>query len=249
MAGSNDSMLDEKNYSVRGVIFDLFRTLTGVESEWPDLPVTSDALGIDRRVWDEIIATRSRRRLMGAQRDPFEIVRTLAHEVDPAIPESQIREGVRIRSQWFRHALRNIPLENINAIKYLRAAGLRLGLISNADVMEVAAWEQSPLVGLFDVEIFSCEVGCVKPDPAIFHRCLEGLKLKPSECLFAGDGGSNELIGAKEVGLWTVFVSGVIAEHWPERVPERIEISDYHITLMPQILTLLGLTSDCRRRF
>jgi putative hydrolase of the HAD superfamily len=108
--------------------------------------------------------------------------------------------------------------------------------------MEVAAWEESPLAGLFDAEIFSCEVGCVKPEPAIFHKCLDALKLKPGECLFVGDGGSNELIGAKEAGLRTVFVSGVIAEHWPDRVPERIRISDYHVTLMPQILTLLGLT-------
>ncbi len=104
--------------------------------------------------------------------------------------------------------------------------------------MEVAAWAESPLAGLFEVEIFSCEVGCVKPEPAIFHRCLDALGLKPKECLFVGDGGSNELIGAKEVGLSTVFVSGVIAEHCPERVPERLEISDHHVTWVPQILTL-----------
>jgi putative hydrolase of the HAD superfamily len=236
--------LGEKHYLIRGVIFDLFRTLTGIESEWSDLPVTSDVLGINRRVWDEILATRSRQRLTGAQRDPFEIVRTLAHEVDPTIPESRIREAVQIRDQWFRHALRNIPQDNIDAVKHLRAADLRLGLISNADVMEVAAWEESPLVGLFDVEIFSWTVGCVKPEPAIFRRCLDALKLRPSECLFVGDGGSNELIGVKEVGLSTVFVSGVIAEHWPDRVADRIKISDYHVTLMPQILTLLGLTGD-----
>jgi putative hydrolase of the HAD superfamily len=231
---------------IRGVIFDLFRTLTGLESEWSDLPVTSDVLGIDRRVWDEILTTRSRQRLTGAQRDPYEIVRTLAHEVDPTIPDSRVREAARIRSQWFRHALRRVPEENIDAVKQLRSAGLRLGLISNADAMEVAAWAESPLAGLFEVEIFSCEVGCVKPEPAIFHRCLDALGLKPNECLFVGDGGSNELIGAKEVGLSTVFVSGVIAEHWPERVPERLKISDHHVTWVPQILTLLGLTGDSR---
>lgn len=240
--------LDEKKLPIRGVIFDLFRTLTGIESEWPDLPVTSDILGLSRKGWDEILATKSRQRLIGTQRDPFEIVRTLAHEVDPTIPEGRIREAVRIRSQWFRHALRSIPQENIDAIKHLRAADLRLGLISNADAMEVAAWEESPLVGLFDVEIFSCQVGCVKPDPAIFHKCLDALKLKAGEGIFVGDGGSDELIGAKEVGLSTVFVSGVIAEHWPDRVSERIKISDYHVTLMPQILCLLGLSGDCRKR-
>jgi hypothetical protein len=32
---------------VRGVIFHLFHTLTGPESEWSDLPWTSDVLGIE----------------------------------------------------------------------------------------------------------------------------------------------------------------------------------------------------------
>ena len=233
---------------IRGVIFDLFRTLTGLESEWSDLPVTSDVLGIDRRVWDEILATKSRKRLTGAQRDPYEIVRTLAHEVDPTIRDSRIHEAVRIRSQWFRHALRRIPEENIDAVKHLRSVGLRLGLISNADTMEMAAWGESPLAGLFDAEIFSCQVGCVKPEPAIFRMCLDALGLNPDDCLFVGDGGSNELIGAKEVGLSTVFVSGVIAEHWPDRVTERLKISDHHVTRVPQILTLLGLTADYRGR-
>ena len=60
-------------------------------------------------------------------------VRTLAHEADPTISDSRIREAARIRSQWFRHALRRVPGENIDAVKHLRSAGLRLGLISNAD--------------------------------------------------------------------------------------------------------------------
>jgi hypothetical protein len=33
---------------VKGVLFDLFHTLTDVESNWSDLPRTSDGLGIDR---------------------------------------------------------------------------------------------------------------------------------------------------------------------------------------------------------
>ncbi len=56
-----------------------------------------------------------------------------------------------------------IPDENLNALRQLREAGYRLGLISNADVMEVAAWPDCPAAGFFDASVFSCEVGCVKP--------------------------------------------------------------------------------------
>ena len=230
--------------AVRGIIFDLFHTLTGLESEWSELPVTSEVLGIDRRAWDEILTRKSRWRLAGEQRDPFLILRRLAHEVDPAIGDDRIREAVEIRVQRFRHSLQRIPEANVEMLKRLRRAGLRLGLVSNADAMEVAAWRDCPLSGLFDSEVFSCEVGLVKPEPAIYRKCLDALDVPVGECMFVGDGGSNELVGAKEVGLTTVFVSGVIEKLWPERIPQRIEISDHHIVWAPEIVALLGLTAN-----
>jgi putative hydrolase of the HAD superfamily len=227
---------------IKGVIFDLFHTLTGLESGWSELPLTSDVLGIDRKVWDELLTSRSRERLIGEQRDPYAIIRTLAHAADPSIPEARIHEAVGIRIQRFRDSLVRIPRENVETLKALRAAAVRLGLISNADMMEVAAWPESPLAGLFDVEMFSCTAGCAKPEPAIYRRCLDALGLSVTECLYVGDGGSNELIGAKEVGLSTVFISGVVAELWPDRVPQRLASCDHHLERVPQLLDLLGLS-------
>jgi putative hydrolase of the HAD superfamily len=223
----------------RGLIFDLFHTLTGKESEWSDLPWTSDVLGVDRRLWDELLTARSRWRLAGEERDPLKILTLLAREADPSISDERIRDAVRVRVQRFRDALQRVPLENVETLKSLRAAGLRLGLISNADVMEVAAWHDCPLAGLFDAEVFSCEVGHVKPEPAIYEHCLRQLGVLAGDCWFVGDGGSNELVGARDAGLKTVFVSGVIAELWPERVPLRMPHGDYHIERVPQILELL----------
>lgn len=231
------------NMVIRGVIFDLFHTLTGLESEWSDLPWTSDMLGIDRGRWDEVLTTRSRWRLAGEERDPYRILSALAHEADPTISQDRIRNALRVRIQRFRDSLVRVPKENVEALRRLRVAGFRLGLISNADVIEVAAWGDSPLAGLFDAEVFSCKVGCVKPERAIYERCLMTLGLSAEECLFVGDGGSNELVGAKDVGMSTVLVSGVIAELWPERVQQRLSICDHHVECMPQVLTLLGVTS------
>jgi len=176
--------------ALRAVVFDLFHTLTGPEAEWSDVPWTSDVLGIDRRVWNELLVTRSRWRLTGEETNPY----------------------------------------------------VSLGLISNADVMEVAAWPASPLAGLFDVEVFSCMAGCAKPERTIYDRCLRALGVSPAESLFVGDGGSDELVGAREAGMSTVFVSGVMASLWPERVSERRASADYHIERVPELLALLGLT-------
>jgi putative hydrolase of the HAD superfamily len=155
---------------VQAVIFDLFHTLTGLEADWSDLPWTSDVLGIDRRIWNELLVTRSRWRLTGEETDPYAIVPTLAHEVDPTIPEERIQSATRVRIQRFKDSLTRIPTENVETLRALRAAGLSLGLISNADVMEVAPWRSCPLAGLFDVALFSCEVGLVKPEPEIYEQ-------------------------------------------------------------------------------
>jgi putative hydrolase of the HAD superfamily len=233
---------------IQAIIFDLFHTLTGPDAEWSELPWTADVLGVDRGVWNELLVSRSRWRLAGQETDAHTIVRTLAREIDPDIAEERIQEATRVRIQRFKDSLTRSPAENVETLRDLRAAGLRLGLISNADVMEAAPWPTSPLAGLFDVALFSCAVGLVKPEPEIYARCIQALGVSPGECLFVGDGGSNELVGAKAAGMSTVFVSGVMAELWPERIEERRAISDHHVERIPELLSLLDLTGGCSRR-
>ena len=150
--------------AIRGVIFDLFHTLTGPESEWSDLPWTSDVLGIDRMRWGELLTARSRWRLTGEETDPYRILSALADEADPTITEDRIRDALRVRIQRFRDSLLRVPEANIEALRRLRVAGYRLGLITNADVMEIAAWSDCPLAGLFDAEVFSCMRGTSKTE-------------------------------------------------------------------------------------
>jgi FMN phosphatase YigB (HAD superfamily) len=164
----------------RGVIFDLFHTLTAAESEWSDLPWTSDALGIDRRVWNDALTVHSRWRLTGEVRDGLEIVRRLARDIDPAIPEEIVVRAAAFRQERFHRALVNIPPANLRVISELRDRGLSLALCSNADASEVAAWPSSPLCGLFDAEIFSCQVGAVKPEAVMYDLCLNQLGLAPA---------------------------------------------------------------------
>ena len=225
----------------QAIVFDLFHTLTGLESEWSELPLTCEVLGIDRRVWNDAITTGSRWRLAGEERDAYRIIHRLAREIDPRISEETIRKAAQIRTRRFRDAFQRIPQANVETLKQLRRAGFGLGLVSNADASEVETWNDSPLAGLFDVEVFSCHCGHVKPEAEIFHKCIDALGRKPYECMFAGDGGSNELIAAREVGMTTVFVSGVIAELRPEVVAERIPTAHHHVGLVPEILDLLGV--------
>lgn len=226
---------------VRGVIFDLFHTLTARESEWSNHPPTYHMLGVDRHAWDRVLIESSRWRLVGEERDPYTIFRRLVDQVDASIPEEKVRRVLALRTRRFRDCFENIPAANVSALRRLRSAGFKLALLSNADVMDIEAYGGSALSGLFDVEIFSCDAGCAKPEPEIFHACLEALALPAAQCVFAGDGGSDELQGAKAVGLRTVFVSGVIEELWPERIAARRAVADHHVRWVPEMLPLLGV--------
>ena len=224
---------------IRGIIFDLFHTLTAHESGWSEHPPTCSLLGIDPGVWNRALLENSRWRLIGDERDAVNIIRRLAHGIDPGIPIAVIEDASQRRVIRFRHSLTNIPPENVETLRALRAAGYKLGLVSNADVIEVSGWSDSPLSGLFDAEFFSCHVGCAKPDREIYERCLQALDLQAEECWFVGDGGSNELEGARAIGLQTVLMSGVIGELWPEKIDARLPFADHHISSIPELLPLV----------
>jgi putative hydrolase of the HAD superfamily len=67
-------------------------------------------------------------------------------------------------------------------------------------------WHRSPFAGLMDAEVFSCESGLRKPDPAIYLLSAKRLGVDPSACLYVGDGSYGELRGATEVGMTAVLV-------------------------------------------
>jgi putative hydrolase of the HAD superfamily len=226
---------------VRGVIFDLFHTLTARESEWSELPPTCEMLGIDRVAWDRVLLESSRWRLVGEVRDPYEIVGRLARCLIPGIADDRVAEVAEMRSRRFADIFARIPEANVQTLDRLRRSGVKLALLSNADTLEIAAYSDSCLAGRFDVEIFSCEAGCAKPEPEIYALCLDRMGLSPGECVFVGDGGSDELRGAKAAGLRTVFMSGAVEELWPERVAPRRALADHHIRSIPEILHWLGI--------
>src|SRR5690606_10341515 len=121
-------------------------------------------------------------------------------------------------------------------VRTLRIRGHRIGLVSNADIMEVAAWSQCPIRDEFHSTIFSCHSGSLKPEAAIYRQSMEELGVTPSEAVFVGDGGSRELEGAKAVGLTTIMVAGIIREIWPDRIPERKRHADFVIEELFELL-------------
>jgi putative hydrolase of the HAD superfamily len=96
----------------------------------------------------------------------------------------------------------------IETLAWLTACGLRLGLVSNCAADMPRAWSTSALAPYFDYCAFSCQVGAVKPDPAIYQAALDVLSLPPERTLSVGDGsGDEELSGAARCGMQPVLIT------------------------------------------
>lgn len=86
----------------------------------------------------------------------------------------------------------------------LRRAGIRTGILSNmlADMLQRLRAEADWL-SLFDVQVYSCESGLVKPEEAIYARLVEELGVEASRTLFVDDLPAN-VEAARRAGLQAV---------------------------------------------
>ena len=231
-----NTSLHDRVLSAKGVVFDLFHTLTARESEWSEFPYTFQVLGVSRAAWEKQLFDNSRFRLAGEERDPSRIISRMARAIDPAIGDEVVARAIRNRSQRFAKILKNIPADNLALLKALRNHALKLGLVSNADCGEIASWESSPLAPLFDSTVFSCRVGHVKPEPAIFLHCLDELQIHAEDSLFVGDGGALELKTARHLGFTTIMVTAIIQDLWPDKIEERARDADFVVEFPADIL-------------
>lgn len=223
-------------WSKRAIVFDLFHTLTAVDVTSPKEPTTAEVLGVPRHAWSDQLLIHSRERLIGAVRDPYVINRRMARAIDPTIPDEIIRAATLQRLARFAHTLTHIPAPVPSVLARLRQRGMLLGLLSNADAGEAAAWDRSPIAGLFHSVVFSCNAGYAKPDHEIFGISLRELGVAAEEAIFVGDGGSNELEAAREVGMTAVMAAGIARRIWPERIRGRVAQADYVIESLEGLL-------------
>ena len=197
--------------AIQAVCFDLFSTLVDVGRVPESIGrFTADILGIDRRAWRD--ACFSSAHVIWQPTDHFQTLLQLAHSIDVRIPAENVRQAVAERQARFDYALCNVEADVLAALRNIRRQGIRLGLISNASSSEVQAWPDSPLSELFEVASISCHCGQVKPELAIYSDTLAQLGVAPENCLFVGDGGSDEHFGAHAAGMKPVLIRHYLQE-------------------------------------
>lgn len=88
----------------------------------------------------------------------------------------------------------------------LMKMGIKLAIVSDAPRM--SAWMRLVYLGLdpfFDTVVSFDDTGKKKPDPAPFTLALGRLQVEPSESIMIGDWAEKDMVGARAMGMKTVF--------------------------------------------
>lgn len=121
-----------------------------------------------------------------------------------SLPENQVTELIAMDdAQWTKE-----NHEMVQFSRELRERGVKTAVLSNmqADMLKVLrakfAW-----LAEFEVQMYSCEVGMVKPAPEIYLECARRLGVEPGQSLFLDDKQPN-IDGAVRVGLHAMLFHG-----------------------------------------
>ena len=125
------------------------------------------------------------------------------------VPAERMREVRDCLSELHRerHLWCSVQERTHEALERLRAAGLRLGVVSNSDGRVEEALEAAGLRDYFDVVVDSGVLGIEKPDPRIFQAALDALGVAPEEALYVGDLFEVDVVGARAAGIEAVLLA------------------------------------------
>ena len=200
---------------VKVVLFDLFETLvSGFDTGHPSTTEVAQTLELPvKEFQQEYYQSLRSARYTGQFPDYATVLCYIVQQLGGKSSDSTIKTLAERRQSAFTAHLRRIEPEILDMLNEITTSGIRIGLISNTDGSEVLDWANSPLSDFFETPIFSHAVGMVKPDPHIYQHACKNLGVGPSDCIFIGDGNSDELRGAAQVGMLPFCAAWFLRQH------------------------------------
>lgn len=188
------------------LLSDLFSTLvSGGDSERDAVNARMGAvLGVDAEAFQRAFGASSYERFIGAYGDLPSTLRVIAERCGGTPTDEQVQEATGLRRALAQRLLGRVPAATLETLAAFKAAGWRIGLVSNITAETQVQWAAGPLAQYFDATAFSAEVGAAKPEPAIYEIACAALGAEPSGCIYVGDGNDNELPAAAALGMHAI---------------------------------------------
>lgn len=250
------------NAAIKAVVFDLFDTLVKWEPQrlpllhWREhsahstlpwiLPSLQERMGsrfeletfltVYHEVIDEINVEREREGIEITCQERFERTFARLGYSDPAERNLLAFHMTRVHMDGVRKVT-FAPPERSDAVRRL-ASHFRLGLLSNFDDAQCGreVLLDTGVADLFEAVIISAEAGLRKPNPLIYKRILETLRVEPYAILFVGDTPREDVLGPRRAEMRVAWVNrrGMTL---PEGIPEP----DLMVTDIAELPALLGV--------
>lgn len=184
----------------RAVLFDFFGTLTQAVARGPWHAAIARRLGCDPAAFAAALDRSFRARSRGVFGTAEATLRWVCDQLGADPPTDRLRKALRARTVavWADTMLRP---DAMPALAEIRARGCRTAVVSDCGYELPAFLPKLPVAPLLDACVYSVEVGQCKPHPQMYATACQRLGVAPQECLYIGDGGSQELTGAVAAGM------------------------------------------------
>jgi putative hydrolase of the HAD superfamily len=112
--------------------------------------------------------------------------------------------AVAMVREWERHENFHLYEDALPALDEMRRHGLRVGLVSNGQ-RDLAEFVEHHGLDV-DVTVGSLAHGRIKPHPSIFETALTALDVEPEEAVMVGDSYTDDVEGARALGIRAILV-------------------------------------------
>jgi HAD superfamily hydrolase (TIGR01549 family) len=231
----------------RAVIFDLDYTLLRPSDQFeaPGYVRTGDRFGLhlDTARWPQAeraayVAAAARREQTGLIHDDG-LLPVIAHAIIEGLgggPAAAVEQTARaITVAWSRAENFGLYDDVLPCLETLRAAGVRMGLLSNAlghGVEEIVA--HFALDEYMAAAVSSVETGTVKPAPRMFSTLFALLDVAAGDCVMVGDSVEDDVNGALACGCPAILL---------DRGGRRRDLDVPRIESLAELPAALGLPS------
>lgn len=126
----------------------------------------------------------------------------------------------------------------LETVQQLRAAGYRVGLVSNTmfpGSLHRADLERFGLLPYFEALVFSADVNKWKPNAEPFLHVLAELQASPETAVYVGDDPGSDVVGGQAAGLRTIYFKSSDRFHPLPGVQPHAKIT--HLSQLPPLLS------------
>jgi 2-haloalkanoic acid dehalogenase type II len=209
---------------IKGVLFDLGGTLIHFQGAWPDVMQAANeellaylqeaGFSVDEATFTDEFKRRLEEYYVQRESEFIEyttglVLRTLLQDLGNSQVEAEALRPALKRLYAVSQAHWQREDDALATLQSLKAAGYRLGIISNAgddeDVQTLV--DNAGIRDYFDFVLSSASCGVRKPNPRIFELALEKLNLHPTEAAMVGDTLGADILGARNAGLKSVWIT------------------------------------------